>query len=181
MSPVEGLTMVLMTIDARTRELYNEILGELNEEKRKVSSDELKNIKDITAQLNDVISEMVEANPDSDNGKRKIAKLVERDVSKIRNDVERQLNQCIEKCPSDCKSCGSEKIEELKLKLADFKAVIEDLDDDDSKDAVRNELMQYLTEANKEMTDLLTEKANSENGTLPTCESEQLKVLDSIK
>jgi len=175
MSPIEGLTMVLMDIDARIGSLYNEILSELDEEKRSVASEELQNLKEISSQLNEVISKMV------DSDAEKMVKLVDRDVTKIRNDVERQLNQCREKCPSDCESCGSEKIEELKLKLAEYKSIIEDLEEEDAKDSVRNDLMQYLTTANGEMTTLLTQKAESEEGVLPDCEAEQLKVLEAIK
>ena len=175
MSPVEGLTMVLMDIDARIGSLYNEILSELDEEKRSVASEELQNLKEISSQLNEVISKMVDSDPE------KMVKLVDRDVTKIRNDVERQLNQCREKCPSDCDSCGAEKIEELRLKLAEYKSIIEDLEEEDAKDSVRNDLMQYLTTANGEMTTLLTQKAESEEGVLPNCQAEQLKVLEAIK
>ena len=41
--------------------------------------------------------------------------------------------------------------------------------------------MQYLTTANGEMTTLLTQKAESEEGVLPDCQAEQLKVLEAIK
>ena len=60
---------------------------------------------------------MVEEDPESEDGKRKVQKLVDRDVKKLRNDVERQVDQCKQDCPSECDSCGSAKIEELKLKL----------------------------------------------------------------
>ena len=170
-----GLTMVLMDIDARIGSLYNEILSELDEEKRSVSSEELQNLKEISSQLNEVISKMV------DSDEEKTRKLVDRDVTKIRNDVDRQLNQCREKCPSECVSCGSDKIEELKLKLTEYKSIIEDLEEEDAKDSVRNDLMQYLTTANGEMTTLLTQKAESEDGQLPECEAEKLKVLEAIK
>ena len=67
--------------------------------------------------MNDVIAKMVEEDPESEDGKRKVQKLVDRDVKKLRNDVERQVSQCKQDCPSECDSCGSAKIEELKLKL----------------------------------------------------------------
>ena len=181
MDPVAGLTMVLMMIDARIGELYTEILSELDEEKRTVASEELQYLKDISAQLNEVISKMVDADPESEDGQRKISKLVDRDVTKIKNDVQRQLDQCREKCPSECDSCGSEKIEELKLKLQEYKSIIEDLEEEDAKENVRGDLMTYLANANKEMTELLTQKAESEEGELPICEAEKLKVLEAIK
>lgn len=132
--------------------------------------------------MNLVISKMIEvSDPDSEDGKRKLQKLVDRDVSKIRNDVDRQLGQCRAKCPSDCESCGSEKIEELKLKLQEYKAIIEDLEEEDAKENIRSDLMQFLTASNEEMTALLTQKAESEDGTLEQCDTEKLEVLEHIK
>ena len=67
--------------------------------------------------MNDVIAKLVEEDPETEDGKRKIQKLVDRDVKKLRNDVDRQVSQCKQDCPSECDSCGSAMIEELKLKL----------------------------------------------------------------
>lgn len=53
------LTMLLMTVDGRIGVLYNEILGQLDEDKRKKATDELKSLKEISTQLNDVISKML--------------------------------------------------------------------------------------------------------------------------
>merc|ERR1740129_796455 len=101
---------------------------------------------------------------------------------KLRNDVERQVSQCKQDCPSECDSCGSAMIEELKLKLQEHKSIIEDLEDEEAKENIRNDLMQYLTKANTEMTDLLKQKAESEDGaTLEGCEAEKLEVLIAVK
>merc|ERR1712172_396108 len=182
MSPVQGLTMTLMLIDARIEELYNQILTELDEEKRTTAFEELTNLKDISLQMNDVIAKLVEEDPESEEGKRKVQKLVDRDVKKLRNDVERQVSQCKQDCPSECDSCGSAKIEDLKLKLQEHKSIIEDLEDEEAKENIRNDLMQYLTKANTEMTDLLRQKAESEDGaTLEDCGREELEVLDAVK
>jgi hypothetical protein len=56
MSPVDGLTMVLMDIDTRIGLLYNDILGELDEMKRTEAYDELQNLK-VTKNLFDDICE----------------------------------------------------------------------------------------------------------------------------
>jgi len=181
-SPVEGLTMTLMMIDQRIEELYNQILTELDEEKRTTAFEELTNLKDISLQMNDVIAKMVTEDPESEDGKRKIQKLVDRDVKKLRNDVERQVGQCQQDCPSECDSCGSAKIEELKIKLQEYKSIIEDLEEEEAKENIRNDLLQYLTKANTDMTDLLKQKAESEDGaTLEVCGLEQLEVLESVK
>ncbi len=49
------------------------------------------------------------------------------------------------------------------------------------QDSIRNDLMQFLTASNTEMTELLTAKAESVNGTLEECDMEKLEVLEAIK
>lgn len=41
------LTMILMTVDGRIGVLYNEILGQLEDDKRSKSTEELKSLKGI--------------------------------------------------------------------------------------------------------------------------------------
>lgn len=67
---------------------------------------------------------MADVKVDSEEGARKLDQIVDRDVAKLRNDVERQLQQCRKNCPSDCESCGSKKIDELLQKFQDFNATI---------------------------------------------------------
>jgi len=181
-SPITGMTMTIMTIDARIAELYNQILTELDEEKRAKDSTELTMLKDFSLQLNDVVSKMVKEDTESEAGQKKVQKLVDRDVTKIKNEIERKLDQCRAECPGECDSCGSAMIEELKAKLQEHKSIIEDLEEAEAKDSIRNDLMTYLTKANKEMTELLKEKAESEDGnTLEDCAREKLEVLEKVK
>ena len=60
--------MLLMTVDGRIGVLYNEILGQLDEDKRKKATDELKSLKEISSQLNDVISKMLSVDGSSAGG-----------------------------------------------------------------------------------------------------------------
>ena len=56
------------------------------------------------------------------------------------------------------------------------------MEDEEAKENIRNDLMQYLTKANTEMTDLLKQKAESEDGaTLEACGTEELEVLEAVK
>ena len=125
--------------------------------------------------MNDAINKVGQAGEDSN----KIQTLVDRDITRIRNDVERALDKCRQNCPSDCVSCGSAKIEEIKLKLADYKAIIQDLEEQDAIENIRTDLMEKLTMSNVEMTKLLKQKA--EEGELPKCEMEELEMLEKFK
>jgi len=178
MSPIEGLTMTLMIIDQEISRLYNEILSAIDEEKRKTSSDELTNLKEISTQMNDVINRILQ----EDGNEEKIEKIVKREVASLRNNVERQLNDCKKRCPNECESCGSEKIKEIKDKLEQFKLIIEDQEEGEAKETVRNELMGMLKKANTDMTELLKKKADLDVGAeLDICDKEKLDVLESVK
>ena len=82
---VTKLTMLLMTIDTQTGNLYNQIISELDESKRTKSSEELRQLKGISVNINSILSQMVD---NQDNGK-KIKRLVSRDCVKVRSKVER--------------------------------------------------------------------------------------------
>ena len=46
---------------------------------------------------------MIEINdPQSEDGMKKIKKIISRDVAGIRNNVQRQLKQCQAECPGEC-------------------------------------------------------------------------------
>ena len=128
--------------------------------------------------MNDVINRILQ----EDGNEEKIEKIVKREVASLRNNVERQLNDCKKRCPNECESCGSEKIKEIKDKLEQFKLIIEDQEEDEAKETVRNELMGMLKKANTDMTELLKKKADLDVGAeLDICDKEKLDVLESVK
>jgi len=172
------LTMTLMNIDAQVGALYNNILAEVDETLRTKATEQLKQLKDISKEIDATLSQMVD-DPDNAN---KIKRLVTRDCVKTRNLVERFLNKCAETCPQGpCDSCGAEKIDEVVDKLTDYNISLTTLDEEDAKESIRSDLISYLTQLNGEMTTLLTTKINSENGTLEKCDAENLEVINSIK
>ncbi len=102
-----------------------------------------------------------------------------RDVRGIRNNVKRMLTSCQQRCPGECESCGAEKIDEVADKLRDYKASVEDLEEEEAKESIRGDLMLFLSQMSSEMTDLLKEKA--ENDELDDCGTESLEVIEKIK
>ncbi|TRY76845.1 hypothetical protein TCAL_06875 [Tigriopus californicus] len=176
-SPVQQLTMLLMTVDAEIRKLYNEILGELDDTARDVLSQELQDLKGISNSLHEALSLLSDLNPEEDQDD--IEKILRRDVRSVRNDAKRLLEDCQQRCPGECDSCGAERIDEVADKLADYKANLEDLSEDEAKESIRGDLMQYLTQTNADMTDLLREKA--ENDELDECGMEKLDVINKVK
>lgn len=176
-NPVQQLTMLLMTVDAEIRTLYNEILGELDDAARDALSQELQDLKGISNGLHEALSLLSDLNPEEDQDD--IEKILRREVRAVRNDAKSLLEDCQQRCPGECDSCGAERIDEVADKLADYKANLEDLSEEEAKESIRGDLMQYLTQTNADMTDLLREKA--ENDKLDECGMEKLDVINKVK
>jgi len=179
---VTMLTMLLMTIDNRIGVLYNSILAEVEEGPRAKASEELKQLKGISGNIDVILSQMVD-DPENTN---KIKRLVSRDCVKIRNEVIRFLDECAnsDSCKRGtigCESCGAKRIDEIFDKLDGYNISIVTLDEEDARESIRSDLITYLTSLNGEMTTLLTTKIESENGTLEQCDSETLEVINSVK
>jgi len=174
--PVAMLTMVLMTVDGRIGTLYNEILGQLDEAKRRKANDELLQLKDISRSVNEVLIKLIDEDNDS-----KVKRILTRDVVKVRNEVDRLLQQVRKTCISACDACGAEKIDEVLDKLQDYNISLLTREEDDAKETIRADLISYLTQINTEMTSLLTTKIESESGELDQCDRETLEVINSAK
>jgi len=175
--PVARLTMVLMTVDARIGSLYNEILGQLDEAKRAKAANELRNLKDISKSVNDIVSKLV----DEAGNEGKIKRILTRVLVRVRNEVDRLLQDCKRTCTTECEACGAVKIDEALDKLGDYNVSLYSLEEQDAKESIRSDLIQYLTQLNGEMTQLLTTKIESETGTLDQCDRETLEVIGSVK
>ena len=137
--PVGQLTMILMTVDNRIGVLYNEILGQLDENQRSKSSEELFNLKEISKSINEVLTKLV-----GEDNESKIARILSRDVVRVRNEVDRLLQQCRRTCITECEACGADKIDEVLDKLGDYNVSLLTLDEEDAKDTIRSDLIAYL-------------------------------------
>ncbi len=134
--------MVSMMVDGEIKQLYGQILGELDEEARAKLFEELQNLKKISTDTHEVLSKLSELDPEIDADA--IARVQRRDVRSIRNDVKRLLDLCKQACPGQCDSCGAEKIDEVADKLKDYLVSLEDLEEEEAKESIRSDLMGFL-------------------------------------
>ena len=78
-------------------------------------------------------------------------------------------------------SCGADKLNEYINKLKEFQEYLSD-GEENPDGRIRNDLMDGLTTANREMTDLLRKKVNNDtDGEYTDCAVAQLDVLGKIK
>jgi hypothetical protein len=131
-----------MTIDSEVKNIYNEILGVLDDDQRAKLGQQLEDLKGLSTEMHTALSKMSELDPETD--KDAMERLVKRDIKAVRNNAERLLKQCQQKCPGECESCGATKIDEIAEKIKDYKATIEAQEEDEAKDNVRADLMGFL-------------------------------------
>jgi len=180
--PVARLTMVLMSVDSRIGSLYNEILGQLDEGKRNKASEELRYLKDISRSINEILTKLIDEKSES-----KIKRILTRDLVRVRNEVDRLLQDCRRTCITECDACGAEKIDEVLDKLGDYNVSLITLEEEDAKESIRSDMITYLSQMNQEMTELLTKKIESEEQTLENCDQQckcdqqTLEVIVSVK
>ncbi len=134
--------MISMTVDGEIKNLYGEILGELDEEARAKLFEELQNLKKISTDIHEVLSKLSELDPEVDA--EAITRVNRRDVRSVRNDVKRLLDICAQSCPGQCDSCGADKIDEVQDKLKDYLVNLEDLEEEEAKESIRTDLMGFL-------------------------------------
>ncbi len=134
--------MISMTVDGEIKNLYSEILGELDDEARGKLFKELTKLKEISTEVHNVLSKLSEL--DGEHDMEQITRIKRRDIRSIRNDVKHELDICKQSCPGQCDSCGAEKIDEVSDKLKDYLANLEDLEEQEALESIRTDVMNYL-------------------------------------
>lgn len=179
-----ALIMILMDVDAQIKDIYTNILEQTDEEERTKQFEELTKLKDISTSLHGVLSKLTGLDPENEDDKAKINRVIKREVKSVRSDANRSLDQCIRDCPTSgvCTSCGTEMIDKIMEKLNDYEITLEDLDEEDAKDTIRTDVMAFLGEINTQMTELLRKKAELPDGeTLEECDIQTLEIIKKAK
>merc|ERR1712054_102408 len=90
-----------------------------------------------------------------------------------------------ENCPTsspECDSCGAEKVDEMREKMRQYKNNLNSQrEEEDKKDFIREDLINFINKINEESRTLLKKKVNSETGELDECDQEKMKVIKDCK
>merc|ERR1711936_1392821 len=95
-----------------------------------------------------------------------------------------KFEDCLEKnCKGTsvpCESCGADKVDEMRAKMTDYTANLNSQkEDEDKKEYIREDLINYINKLNQDSRKLLTKKVT--DGELDKCEKEELKVIEDCK
>ena len=164
------LISVTDLIDARIKELYNQLIGTTEDIQRQLYRDLLDTLKQIRdgdggrEGIDEIISKMIEAGDDE----KDLKSLINSNLKRIIDDIERREEDCNEKC-STCNDCLVIKLKETIEKMKTFDRNIEgSLNGDQSekervRQQVREEMIEYINDNNEIYLRVLKAKAGGQD------------------
>jgi len=170
-------------LDKSIAQLYNDIIKSTNDTEREELVGMLVMLKEVREQIDDHITSLLEFEEDEDE---KIKKYVTSTMRGFINGISTKYKDCFEKnqCAGgpECDSCGADKVDEMRDKMREYKSYLDSQrEEDEKKESIRDDLINYINKINDEARKILTDKVNSDDGTVPECEKEKKEVIDKCK
>merc|ERR1712110_46099 len=168
-------------LDKSIAKLYNDIIKSTDDTEREEHVSMLTMLKEVREQIDEHITNLLEEEDDA-----KIKKYVTSTMRGFINGISTKYQDCFEKnqCAGgpQCDSCGAEKVDEMRDKMREYKSYLDSQrEEDDKKESIRDDLINYINKINEEARKILTDKVNSDTGVLADCEREQKEVIDECK
>ena len=163
-------------IDTEIKNLYNKLVIETNDEKRRKSLESLEFYKATRNSVDEVITKLLTM---SDAARLK--KAVRRSLGQVSNKLSTRLSSCLVNCgPDGCDSCAADIIYDSIAKLNDFETFLNSSVDDSAKrDFIQGDMMKYINDINAQTKEILIKKVME--GDIDSCEKENLEIFDVLK
>jgi len=168
-------------LDKSIAGLYDQIIKSTNETEREGHLSMLTMLKELRETIDEHISNLLE-----ETEEEKIKKYVTNTMRGFIIDIGQKYKDCLdENCPTsspECDSCGAEKVDEMREKMRQYKNNLNSQrEEEDKKDFIREDLINFINKINEESRTLLKKKVNSETGELDECDQEKMKVIKDCK
>merc|ERR1712088_736936 len=166
-------------LDDDIANLYTQIIESTNETVRTESLDMLTMLKEQREKIDVHISNLLEEEED-DKIKKYVRSTMRGDIINIKIKFEDCLEKNCKGTSVPCESCGADKLDEMRAKMADYTANLNSQrEDEDKKEFIREDLINYINKLNQDSRKLLTKKVT--DGELEKCDKEELKVIEDCK
>merc|ERR1712123_488708 len=163
-------------IDTEIKNLYNRLVIETNDEKRRKSLDSLKFYKATRNSVDEVITKLLTMSDAT-----MLKKAVRRSLGQVSSKLSTRLSSCLVNCgPDGCDSCAADIIYDSIAKLNDYKTFLDSSVDDLAKrDFIQGDMMKYISDINGQTKEILIKKVME--GDIDSCEKENLEIFDVLK
>merc|ERR1711892_1073396 len=163
-------------MDTEIKNLYNRLVIETNDEKRRKSLESLEFYKVTRNSVDEVITKLMTLSDAT-----MLKKAVKRSLGQVSNNLSTRLSSCQVNCgPDGCDSCAADIIYDSIAKLNDYKTFLNSSVDDSAKsDFIQGDMMKYINDINAQTKEILIKKVME--GDIDSCEKENLEIFDVNK
>merc|ERR1712123_10851 len=163
-------------IDTEIKNLYNKLVIETNDEKRRESLESLEFYKTTRNSIDEVITKLLTMSDAT-----RLKKAVRRSLGQVSNNLSTKLSSCQVNCgPDGCDSCAADIIYDSIAKLNDYEIFLNSSVDDSAKrDFIQGDMMKYINDINAQTKEILIKKVME--GDIDSCEKENLEIIGVLK
>merc|ERR1712045_500009 len=166
-------------LDDDIANLYTQIIESTNETVSTESLDMLTMLKEQREKIDVHISNLLEEE-EGVKIKKYVTSTMRGDIINIKIKFEDCLEENCKGTSVPCESCGADKLDEMREKMREYTANLNSQrEDEDKKEFIREDLINYINKLNQDSRKLLTKKVT--DGELEKCDKEELKVIEDCK
>jgi len=180
-------------VDEEIKNLYQRIVGSVDEIDRQKGFDSLNGFKGIRNQIDEVIKNLLDESKDDcdEDCQKKLNKIVKRNLRGVSSDTKQLLEDCTyaNGCiPGvDCEGCAVEVLKDTISRLDGYNNIFRDAEEkagdleaeEQAKESIRADMMSFINQITTDSTSILRQKVT--NGELEECEEQKLAVYEKLK
>jgi len=180
-------------VDEEIKNLYQQIVGSVDDSERQKGFDSLNGFKGIRNQIDEVIKSLLDATKADcdDECQKKLNKIVQRNLRGVSSDTKQLLEECtyVNGCipGADCEGCAVEVLQDTISRLDGYSTFFQDAEEnpddleaaEEAKESIRADMMSYISQITSDSTNILRQKVTDED--LDECEEQKLEVYGKLK
>jgi len=179
-------------VDEEIKNLYQQIVGSVEDSERQKGFKSLNGFKGIRNQIDEVIKSLLDETKDDcsedEECQKKLKKIVQRNLRGVSLETKQLLDDCtyVNGCipATDCEGCAVEVLQETISRLDGYSVYFQAAQnnpeaEEQSKESIRDDMMSYINQITSDSTNILRKKVN--DGELEECEEQKLDVYGKLK
>jgi hypothetical protein len=179
-------------VDEEIKNLYQKIVGSVEDSERQKGFVSLNGFKGIRNQIDEVIKSLLEETKDDceddDECQKKLKKIVQKNLRGVSSETKLLLEDCTyaNGCipGTDCEGCAVEVLQDTISRLDGYSTYFQAAQDspeaaEQAKESIRDDMMSFINQITSDSTKILRQKVN--DGELEECEEQKLEVYEKLK
>jgi len=179
-------------VDEEIKNLYQQIVGSVDDSERQKGFDSLNGFKGIRNQIDEVIKSLLDETPDDcdEDCQKKLKKIVQRNLRGVSSDTKQLLEDCtyLNGCVpgAACEGCAVEVLQDTISRLDGYSTFFtaaqggDQEAEEQAKESIRADMMSFINQITSDSTSILREKV-TDDGDLDECKNQKLEVYAKLK